>query len=353
MFKRILLALCCVFNFTVLNNLSAHNARLNPDIMPTEVPVNLLENIRFKEFLDAFTKLSESFAQVSFNEQRKLSTEFFLSKGAVYVPVKHIENTEVPGQNGSKIPLRIYRPSDSKILPVLIFFHRGGWIFGSIEEADPVCRKLANHLECVVISVEYRLAPENPFPIPVEDCYTATQWISENADHFGGNSKNLIVCGESSGGNLAAAVALMARDKNGPLLSAQLLIYPAISAIINDADYDSCVDRYFLTKETMKFFWGTYLQSPENYKNVYASPGQAGDLSNLPPTLLITAEYDPLSSEGLEYAKKLSQAGVKVVTKCFPEVIHGFIDLPIYEENQKVAWIKEIAIQLKQIRMLE
>lgn len=318
-------------------------------LQKTTPPVNLLDNPKFKEFVDAFTQLAKTSQDLSLDEGRKFSTKFFLPPETVYEPVHRIENIEILGKDQNKIPLRIFIPTPSKEQPVLIYFHRGGWVFGNIEEADPVCRKLANHLGCIVAAVGYRLAPENPFPKPLEDCYKATQWISENAGSFGGSSKKLIACGESAGGNLAAAVALMARDKKGPSLCAQLLIYPITTTDIKDESYDTCADRYFLTKDAMKFFLSLYLQSPEDSKNMYVSLDRAVDCSHLPPALIITAEYDPLHAEAEEYAKKLQKAHVNVILKCFPEVIHGFIDLPIYEEKQKVAWIKEIGNLFKSL----
>lgn len=311
--------------------------------MPHNTPsIDLLSNPKFKEFIDAFTEVSKKSQKLSLDEGRKLGTQFFLPPDTVYEHVKRIENIEILGKSQNKIPLRIFIPKESKAMPTLIYFHRGGWVFGNLEESDPVCRKLANHLGCLVIAVEYRLAPENPFPKPLEDCYDATVWASKNAERFGGDHNQLIVCGESAGGNLAAAVALVARDKNGPKISAQLLIYPVISSVINAKHYENCADRYFLTKDAMEFFMSMYLQTPEDKKNPYASPDRATDLSKLPPAIIITAEHDPLRLEAEDYANKLRHAGVDVVSKCFPEVIHGFIDLPIYDEKQKVAWIKEI-----------
>lgn len=137
------------------------------------------------------------------------------------------------------------------MLPTLVYFHRGGWVFGSVDEADPVCRKLANHLGSIVVSVDYRLAPENPFPKPLDDCYDSTQWVYENIAKFGGASKKVVVCGESAGGNLATTVALIARDKKQSFISAQLLICPVISSVINEAPYKNCADQYFITKEAM------------------------------------------------------------------------------------------------------
>lgn len=323
-------------------------------VSETTLPaINLLDNLKFKEFLDAYRRLSKASDQLSLPEFRKLSTQFFVPPDTIYETINRIENVVVLGKNQNKIPIRIFIPDVSKILPVIVYFHRGGWVFGNIEEADPVCRKLANHLGCIVASVEYRLAPENPFPKPLEDCYDATQWIAKNASHFGGDRANLIVCGESAGGNLAAAVALMARDVQEPSISAQLLIYPVISSSIEDASYDKCVDRYFLTKDAMNFFWSMYLKSPGDDKNPYASPDQATDFTRLPPALIITAEYDPLRDEADKYAKNLHEAGVNVILRCFSEVIHGFIDLPFYHESQKIGWIKEIGKSLKNLEQLK
>ena len=304
--------------------------------------INLLKNPKFREFIDAYVCLINASKRVSLEEGRKLSTQFFLYPGTVYETVERIENILILGKDQNEISLRIFIPKESKVMPVLIYFHRGGWVFGNIEEADPVCRKLANHLKCIVVSVEYRLAPENPFPKPLDDCYAATQWTAENISYFGGDPTKLIVCGESAGGNLAAAVTLMARDMKGPSLFAQLLIYPAISSTIKDVNFKNCPDQYFLTKDTIKFFWRMYLQSPEDHKKPYASPDKATDFTNLPPALIITAEYDPLRDEAEEYAKILLNSNNRAIFKRFPEVIHGFIDLPLYEENKKIAWIDEI-----------
>ncbi len=303
---------------------------------------DLLSNPQFRIFIENFTTLSRASQQLSFQEARKLSTEFFLAPGTVFEKIKRIENVDILGPDQNRIPIRFFIPEATGPLPVFIYFHRGGWVFGNIEEADPVCRKLANHLNCVVASVDYRLAPEHRFPKPLEDCYAATQWIAAHAAQYGGNPQALIIGGESAGGNLATAVALRARDCQGPTLQAQLLIYPIISADLKAEAYENCPDRYFLTKESMQFFWSMYLPSGDYAKDPYASPDCATDLSQLPPTFIITAEYDPLHHEAENYAKQLREAGVKVTTKCFPGVIHGFLDLPIYEEEQKVKWIQEI-----------
>lgn len=321
--------------------------------MTTTASRDLLANPKFKAFIDAFSALSKTAEQLSLDEGRRLSTDFFLPSNTVYEPIQQVKNIEIIGKDKNKIPLRIFSPDLSAKLPVLIYYHRGGWVFGNIEEADPVCRKLANHLGCVVVSVGYRLAPEHPFPKPLEDCYVAVEWTADNIEKFGGDATRLIVTGESAGGNLAAAVALMARDKKGPAIAAQLLLCPVITSSINDEPYANCVDQYFLTKDAMTFFWSMYLQSSGEHQNPYASPNYAKDLSGLPPVVMITAEYDPLHHEAMQYGNQLKKAGVQVMSKCFPGVIHGFIDLPIYEDSQKLVWINEIGQELGKIETLK
>lgn len=299
-----------------------------------------MANPQFKKFIDDFQKLTKN--STSIDETRKSITKYFLPSNTVYEDVKRIEDVEISGADKHKVPVRIYIPDDSQTLPVLIYFHRGGWVFGSIEEADPVCRKLANHLGCIVASVGFRLAPEHPFPEPLEDCYLATHWIADNASLFGGDKKKLMVGGESCGGNLAAAVALIARNKKGPKLAAQILIYPVISSTLDEETYKSSVDQHFITRESMKFFWSMYAQTPEHLEHPYASLDRATDLKDLPPALIVTAEQDPLHHEAELYAAELNKAGVKTVFKCFPEVVHGFLDLPFYSEVQKNSWLKEV-----------
>lgn len=310
---------------------------------------DLLADPAFKQFIDKANLVAELSESRSFPEQRRMSTQFVLTPEIVYEPVKAIEDVQIDGPDKNKITIRIYTPNHTTKLPIIVYFHGGGWVFGNLEDADPVCRRLANHANCIVASVEYRLAPEHPFPKPLEDCYTATQWMAENGARFGGDSKRLIVSGESAGGNLAAAVALMARDKQGPPITAQLLLYPAISSSIVDSAYDQCEDRYFLTKDSMEFFWSMYLQRAGDDKNPYASPDRARDFSGLPPAVIITAEYDPLRHEAERYADQLGKAGVKVIAKCFPGVIHGFIFIPLYEERQKAAWSEKIGQYLHKI----
>ncbi len=297
---------------------------------------NLMENPQFKALIDGFGEVVKTSFESGLDAARKRCTEFFLSDADERIEVESIQDVTIEGEDQHQIPLRIYRPSADKELPVIVYFHRGGWIFGNIEESDPVCRMLAHYLQCVVVSVDFRLAPENPFPKPLLDCYAATKWASTYAD-----GQKLIVFGESCGGNLAAAVALMAKERAGPAISQQVLIYPIITSTILDEVYDNCVDQHFITKGGMQFMWSAYLGAPENGKNPLASV-ELADLSDLPPAVIITAEYDPLCQEGELYGEKLLEAGVAVQTMRVPEVIHGFLDLPLYDLERKIAWTKEI-----------
>lgn len=341
-------SLLTLFSLIICMNLFANNP--TGTSMSDAAPVtDLLADPKFKAFFDKFTEHFKNIANLSLPEQRKKDAEFCLSQNTCHESIHRVENVDIIGSEKQKIPLRIYIPKESVDLLVIMYFHMGGWVFGSIEESDAVCRRLANYLGHIVVSVGYRLAPEYPFPKPLEDCYDATVWMAKHASDFGGDSKKIVVCGESSGGNLAAALTLLARDRGGPALSAQILLYPCLNSEIDDHVFDRCPDRFFITKDLMKYFWQEYLQNPDAGKNPYASPEYASSHKSLPPAVIILGEYDPLRTEGEKYASHLRQNGVKVITKCIPQVIHGFLHIPLYEEKQKVEWTKEIGVLLSEI----
>ena len=242
-------------------------------------------------------------------------------------PVGKIEDREIPGQEG-KIPVRIYTPEGKGPFPVLVFFHGGGWVIGNIESHDTTCRVLTNAAGCVTVSVDYRLAPEHKFPAAPEDCYTATKWVADNATTFNGDPTRIAVGGDSAGGNLAAVVPLMARDRGGPNLVYQLLIYPATDYYLpGTPSIQENGDGYLLTRDDMIWFLGHYLSSEADIKHPYAFPLQAKELSGLPPAMVITAEFDPLRDEGEMYAVQLKQAGVVVTATRYHGTIHGFVSL--------------------------
>src|SRR5208282_4570991 len=187
---------------------------------------------------------------------RRLMDELFQTKGEPE-PVGQVENRSIPGPSAN-IPIRIYTPKGAGPFPVLVYFHGGGWVLGSLESWDAPCRMLTNAIECITVSVAYRLAPEHKFPKPAEDCYAATQWVADNAASIGGDPARIAVGGDSAGGNLAAVVALMARDHGKPRLAFQLLVFSVTDSAMDTASYKECADGYLLTREGMEWFWKQY-----------------------------------------------------------------------------------------------
>jgi len=225
---------------------------------------------------------------------------------------------------GGEITVRCYTPAGDGPFPALVFFHGGGWVIGDIDTHDGICRSLANAAGCVVANVDYRLAPEHRYPVAAEDALAATRWVAEQAPRLGVDGRRLAVGGDSAGGNLAAVVALMAREHGGPALRLQVLVYPVTRHGFDTASYRECAEGYLLTRAGMQWFWNHYLGRPENGRQPYASPLEAPSLEGLPPTLVLTAEYDPLRDEGEAYADGLRRAGVPVTLTRYPGMIHGF-----------------------------
>ncbi len=261
--------------------------------------------------------------------------------------VGKVEDRIISGATG-EIPVRIYTPQGEGPFPVLVYYHGGGWVIGDLDTVDIPCRMLANRAGCIVVSVDYRLAPEHKFPVAAEDTYAATKWVVENAKAIQGDPARVAVCGDSAGGNLAAVVALMARDRNGPSLLYQVLIYPVTHHSFETNSYRENAEGYFLTKETMVWFWNHYLQNEQAGQHAYASPLVAEDLRNLPPALVITAEYDPLRDEGEAYATRLKKAGVQVKAMRYDGMIHGFFWMPHALEQGRKA-IEQVADALKHV----
>jgi len=227
----------------------------------------------------------------------------------------------------SPIPVRVYRPKANGISPVLVFFHGGGWVIGDLDTHDGLCRELASRTQALVVSVHYRLAPEHPYPAAAEDCHAAVCQVARLAAQWGGDSDRMAVAGDSAGGNLAAVVCQMIRDRGGPRLRYQLLVYPVTDSACNTASYRDNAEGYFLTATAMRWFWGLYHASPEKLTEPYASPLRAGDFSNLPDALVLTAEYDVLRDEGEAYGRALEAAGVEVEVVRHDGMIHGFFHM--------------------------
>ena len=241
--------------------------------------------------------------------------------------VQHVEDKEIEMRDGQSIPIRIYKPSAEKNLPIIAFFHGGGFVLRDIDSHDEACRRICKTNDAIVVSVGYRLAPEYKFPIPSNDCYDATVWIAQNTVSLGGNPDSLIVMGDSAGGNLATVTAIQARDLNTPKIAKQVLIYPTTDARLNHPSIDKFAKGYFLTKETMQWFVDHYKSKDEDIHNPLMSPLLTEDLSNLPPAYVLTAEFDPLKDEGIEYYERLKAAGNQVCYKDYKKVIHGFMNM--------------------------
>jgi len=257
--------------------------------------------------------------------------------------VDSVEDRSILVSNG-EIPARIYKPAGEG-LPVVVYFHGGGWVIGSVDTHDGYCRALANQTKVVVVSVDYRLAPEHKFPAAAEDAYDATRWVSENSRAIGGRPDALAVAGDSAGGNLATVVALMARDRGGPRIGLQVLIYPITDHDFEAATYRKFEDGYFLTRDAMIWFWDQYCSPDTDRNQAYLAPLRANDLSGLPPALVLTAEYDPLCDEGEAYAERLRQAGVAVKLTRYDGMIHGFVRRLNYLDAAQVA-LDEVATSI-------
>jgi len=244
-------------------------------------------------------------------------------------PVAEVANLEAAGPAGP-IPLRLYRGAGAdkgELQPALVYFHGGGWVIGDLESHDQACRALANAARCIVVAVDYRLAPEHKFPAAVEDAIAATRWIADHARSLGIDARRLAVGGDSAGGNLAAVVSLDARDRAGPPLVFQLLVYPGTDMRMNRPSHLRHADQLPLRRTTMHWFVGHYLRDTSDEADWRASPLRAGSFRNLPPALVVTAGFDPLCDEGEAYVQALSGAGVPVSHERFGGQIHGFLNM--------------------------
>jgi len=261
------------------------------------------------------------------------------------VEVKSVENRSIPGPAGD-LPVRIYTPEGDGPRPLIVYFHGGGFVFCSLDTHDGTCRRLANASGAVVVSVDYRLAPECAFPGPLDDCYGATVWAYDHAAALGADASRLVVAGDSAGGNLAAATTLLARERGGPRLAFQILVYPVIDAACDTESFTANGEGFFLDGASMRWLWQQYLGEGGDGSHPHASPIRADDHSDLPPAVVVTAEYDPLRDEGEAYAAKLRAAGVPVTTVRYDGMIHGFVSMPmLFPEGDQA--MSEIAAALR------
>jgi acetyl esterase len=268
---------------------------------------------------------------------------------AAPAPVEAVTERTIQGPGGD-LRLRVYRPPGQGPFPLLAFFHGSGFVLCSLDTHDGMCRNLCAGAGCVVVSVDYRLAPEHKFPAGLMDCVFATRWIAAHASELDGDAKRLAVGGDSAGGNLAAAAAMRLRDEGGgPELCGQLLIYPVTDHYTpGSKSYEENADGYGLTRDTMRWFWDHYLSHPDEAENPYAAPLRAGDFSDLPPAFVVTAEYDPLRDEGEDYAGKLHASGTPCVVTRWSGMNHGFffwvglVDKAGEAMAESCAWLRGI-----------
>jgi acetyl esterase len=259
--------------------------------------------------------------------------------------VASVDDRQIPGPAGN-IPVRIYTPADGAApRPAIVYFHGGGFVIGNIDSHDATSRQLANLVGAVVVSVDYRLAPEHRSPAAAEDSYAATKWVADNAGALGVDAGRIAVAGDSAGGNLAAVTPLLARDRGGPAIAFQLLIYPVTDLTMSQPSIEANAEGYLLTAASLRWFYDHYLGETGDPKDPVLSPLFASDVSGLPPTHVVTAEFDPLRDEGEAYAERLREAGVPVTVKRYDGLIHGFFGMSLVVDASRAA-VLEIAAQL-------
>ena len=268
-------------------------------------------------------------------------------RDAEAVELASIEDRTIPGPAGA-IPVRIYTPErGARPLPLLVYFHGGGFVLCDLDTHDPTCRALAKRAGCVVVSVDYRLAPEARFPAAPEDCHAAARWAVANAASLGADPRRVAVAGDSAGGNLAAVVSILARERGGPALVHQLLIYPVTDWSFDTASHRENAEGYLLTGDMMSWFRGHYFAKPEDATDPLAAPLRAPDLRGLPPATVLTAEFDPLRDEGEAYAARLRGAGVPTTLTRYDGMFHGFFGMTARIDRARDA-VDEAARALRQ-----
>ncbi len=260
---------------------------------------------------------------------------------------KKINLFSVTNLIAENIPVRIYKNNDSANQPVLIYFHGGGFVLYDLNSHDNVCRRLCKMNDCIVVSVDYRLAPEYPFPAAHEDAFTVIRWVQSNIKNEGGNPEKIILAGDSAGGNLAACMAHKCKRENIPVL-AQILIYPWIDGKLSNPSIDRNGNGYLLQKETMFWFQRQYTPRKEDHCNPLVSPIYENDFSNLPPAFILTAEFDPLLDDGFFYYQKLKENSNQAEYKEYQQLIHGFFNLPFVSKEAMQAY-RDIKIFLEKV----
>lgn len=248
--------------------------------------------------------------------------------------VHEVEDRHFKASDDYEVPIRVYKPEGEGPFPVFIYYHGGGWVLGDLDLVDATCRILTNQTKRIVVSVDYRLSPEYKYPTPLEDCYSALEWVYANPIEIDGDVTNITVGGDSAGGNLATGVAMLAKDREGPPVKAQVLVYPITNLSYDTSSYEEFSNGYGLDRTLMQWFGDHYVRDEEDYYNPYIAPLTCEDLSGLPPAIVIVAENDVLRDEGLAYARRLKEAGVKMDAKLELGMVHGyFTNVIIFEER--------------------
>ncbi|WP_254861962.1 alpha/beta hydrolase [Halovivax gelatinilyticus] len=261
-------------------------------------------------------------SSLSVESARRIEDEVF--SGGASPELRTVRDLRIDGPGGD-LPVRVYRP-EREDPPTLVFTHGGGWTLGTLDSADNICRELASRAACLVVSVDYRLAPEHPFPAATDDAYAALAWAADHAAELGGDPDRLGVAGTSAGGNLAAASAIRARD-GGPTLAGQFLLYPMTDRQFDRPSYAEHGDGPLLTEADVRWFWEQYLRSPVDEHNPFATICRHPDLAGVAPATVVTAGHDVLRDEGVAYADRLDEAGVDVDHAHYPSMAHGFLSL--------------------------
>ena len=260
---------------------------------------------------------------------------------------ERVVDQRIPGPGG-EIPIRLYYPKGDPPFAVVVYFHGGGWVIGDLDSHHALCHALSKSSGCLVVAVDYRLAPENRYPAAVEDAYAAICWVADNAEGIQADARRIAVGGDSAGGTQATVAAMMARDYGKPNIALQVLIYPITDHNFDTPSYLHNADGYMLTRDLMMWFWSHYLADENLADDPYVSPLRAVNLTDLPQALLLTAEYDPLCDEGEEYARRLQEAGVKVKLTRYEGMIHGFIRMTSRLDKARQA-LDEVAETLRRI----
>jgi acetyl esterase len=295
--------------------------------MPLDIQAQILLDIARAEGLPPIN-------QMGLAEARARAAKALTYPGSA-PPVFQVRDCSVP-RSGGIIALRQYRPSVAEFLPAVFFFHSGGWVLGGLDTHDHICRALASQSGCLIIAVDYRLAPEHPYPAAVDDARAAVSWLHEKAEHFGIDQNRIGVAGDSAGGTIAAVVSQITLEMDGPKLACQALIYPVMDHwTIGTESYRKHGIGYSLTSESMRWFWEQYLPEPADRINPRACPLQANGFNNLPPTLVLTAEFDPLCDEAEEYVRRLRESSVPVQCSRYDGMMHGFLThFPVLDKGR-------------------